>query len=66
MTDTTILAHAGTLLVGIGTGIVIHAKLWWKNKTIDEKKEAIDDALAALGDGKVTVAEVRTIVQKHL
>jgi hypothetical protein len=66
MTDTAFLTHAGTLLIGVGTGIVIHAKLWWKNKTIDEKKEAIDDALAAMGDGKITVAEARELIKKHL
>ena len=66
MADTTILTHAGTLLIGVGTGIVIHAKLWWKNKTTEEKKAAIDDALAAFDDGKLTMGELRALIKKHL
>ncbi len=66
MTDATFLTHAGTLLIGVGTGIVIHAKLWWKNKTTEEKKEAIDDALAAFEDGRLTLGELRALIKKHL
>jgi hypothetical protein len=58
--------EGAALLVGIGTGIVIHAKLWWKNKTTEEKKAAIDDALAAFEDGRLTLGELRALIKKHL
>ncbi len=58
--------EAASLLIGIGAGIFIRAKLWWGQKPLAEKKAAIDDAIASMEDGRITTAEVRALVKKYL
>ena len=58
--------EAATFLVGIGTGIAIRAKLWWKNKTPEEQKSFVYEVLQSLEDGKITSAEAKALIKKHL
>ncbi|MDP2217381.1 MAG: hypothetical protein Q8J68_08855 [Methanolobus sp.] len=70
--------EAATFLIGIATGIVIRAKLWWKNKTsvtmsrrvilnttISKKSKSVINLASTAGcDGK-TSAEVDYICQMY-
>lgn len=58
--------EAATFLIGIGTGIVIRAKLWWKNKTAEERKSFVYEILQSLEDGKITAAEAKALIKNHL
>lgn len=56
---------ATTFLAGLAAGLVLSIKTWWGKKTISQKKAAFNDALEAVGDRKLTVAEVQAYVDKH-
>jgi hypothetical protein len=58
--------EGAALLVGIGTGIVIHAKLWWKSKSTEERKALVYDVLQSLEDGKITASEAKNMIKTHL
>ena len=58
--------EAVTFLIGIGAGIVIRAKLWWKNKTVEERKSFVYEILQSLEDGKITSAEAKALIKNHL
>ncbi|WP_342303642.1 hypothetical protein [Methanolobus sp. ZRKC5] len=58
--------EAATFLIGIGAGIVIRTKLWWKNKTAEERKSFVYEVLQSLEDGKITAAEVKALIKNHL
>ncbi|TGC06989.1 SHOCT-like domain-containing protein [Methanolobus halotolerans] len=58
--------EAATFLIGIGAGIVIRAKLWWKNKTSEERKSLVYEILQSLEDGKITAAEAKALIKNHL
>ncbi|MBP2030354.1 hypothetical protein J2755_001288 [Methanohalophilus levihalophilus] len=60
------LTEAATFLIGIGTGIAIRAKIWWKNKTAEERKCFVYEILQSLEDGKITAAEAKTLIKNHL
>jgi hypothetical protein len=62
----TYATEGAALLVGIGTGIIIHAKLWWKSKTTEERKAFVYDAMQSLEDGKITAAEAKALIKAHL
>ena len=55
-----------TFLLGIGAGIVIRAKLWWENKTTEERKSFVYEILQSLEDGKITNVEAKALLKKHL
>jgi uncharacterized membrane protein YidH (DUF202 family) len=55
-----------TFLIGIGTGIAIRAKLWWKNKTAEERKSFVYEVLQSLEDGKITATEAKALIKTHL
>lgn len=56
---------ATIFLAGIGTGLIPTLKMWWGKKTAKQKKAAFNDAIEAVGDKKLTVAEVQAYVDKH-
>lgn len=58
--------EATTFLIGIGAGIVIRAKLWWKNKTAEERKSFVYEILQSLEDGKITATEAKALIKTHL
>jgi len=58
--------EAATFLIGIGAGIVIRTKLWWKNKTVEEQKSFVYEVLQSLEDGKITAAEAKALIKNHL
>ena len=58
--------EAITFLIGIGAGIAIRAKLWWKNKTPEEQKSFVYEVLQSLEDGKITSAEAMALIKNHL
>ncbi|WP_319507868.1 hypothetical protein [uncultured Methanolobus sp.] len=58
--------EAVTLLIGIGAGIFIRTKLWWKNKTLEEQKSLVYEVLQSLEDGKITAAEAKALIKNHL
>ncbi|WP_370575254.1 hypothetical protein [Methanomethylovorans sp.] len=58
--------EATTFLIGIGAGIAIQAKLWWKSKTAEERKSFVYDILQSLEDGKITAAEAKALIKTHL
>lgn len=58
--------EATTFLIGIGTGIVIRAKLWWKNKTPEEQKSLVYEVLLSLEDGKISAAEAKDLIRNYL
>jgi hypothetical protein len=66
MTDAAFLTHAGTLLIGVGTGIVIHAKLWWGAKTKAERVSMVNYAIDSLEDGRLTVEEAKGFIKQYL
>ena len=55
-----------TFLLGIGAGIVIRAKLWWKNKSVEERKSFVYEIMQSLEDGKITTVEAKALLKKHL
>ncbi|WP_292470873.1 hypothetical protein [Methanolobus sp.] len=58
--------EAVTFLIRISAGIVIRAKLWWKNKTAEEQKSFVYEVLQSLEDGKITTAEAKALIKNHL
>lgn len=58
--------EASTFLIGIATGIAIRAKLWWKNKTAEERKFLVYEVLQSLEDGKITASEAKALIKAHL
>ncbi|TQD25096.1 hypothetical protein [Methanolobus vulcani] len=58
--------EVATFLIGIGAGIIIRAKLWWKNKTAEQQKSFVDEVLQSLEDGKITSAEAKALIKNHL
>ncbi|MDG6244937.1 MAG: hypothetical protein QCH31_11220 [Methanolobus sp.] len=58
--------EATTFLIGIGASILIRAKLWWKNKSREERKIFIYDILQSMEDGKITAAEAKALIKTHL
>lgn len=58
--------EATTFLIGIGAGIAIRAKLWWKNKTAEERKSFVYEVLQSLEDGKITATEAKALIKNHL
>ncbi|MDY0385663.1 MAG: hypothetical protein R2741_03690 [Methanolobus sp.] len=58
--------EVATFLIGIGAGIVIRAKLWWKKKTAEERKSFVYEVLQSLEDGKITAAEAKALLKNHL
>lgn len=58
--------EAAALIVGIGTGIVIHAKLWWGAKTKAERVSMVNYAIDSLEDGRLTVEEAKGFIKKYL
>jgi hypothetical protein len=58
--------EATTFLIGIGAGVVIRAKLWWKNKTVEERRSFVYEVLQSLEDGKITTVEAKALLKKHL
>ncbi|MDP2217384.1 MAG: hypothetical protein Q8J68_08870 [Methanolobus sp.] len=57
---------AAGLIVGIGVGIVIRAKLWWGSKTRAQKLALASDLIDSVEDGKVTAEEAKKIIRTHL
>ncbi|WP_292461660.1 hypothetical protein [Methanolobus sp.] len=55
-----------TFLIGIGAGIVIRAKLWWKFKSTEERKALVYDIFQSLEDGKITATEAKALIKNHL
>lgn len=60
------VTEAATFLIGIGTGIVIHAKLWWGAKTKVERVSMVNYAIDSLEDGRITAEEAKGFVKKFL
>lgn len=58
--------EATTFIIGIGTGIIIRAKLWWKNKTAEERRSFVYEILQSLEDGKITAAEAKALIKTHI
>ncbi|WP_370575823.1 hypothetical protein [Methanomethylovorans sp.] len=58
--------EATTFLIGIATGIAIRAKLWWKNKTAEERRSFVYEILQSLEEGKITAAEAKALIKTHL
>ncbi len=58
--------EAATFLIGIVAGIAIRAKLWWKNKTAEERRSFVCEILQSLEDGKITAAEAKVLIKNHL
>ncbi|MDP2216404.1 MAG: hypothetical protein Q8J68_03845 [Methanolobus sp.] len=58
--------EGATFLMGIGAGIVIRAKLWWKSKSTEERKALVYDVLQSLEDGKITASEAKNMIKTHL
>ncbi len=58
--------EVATFLIGIGTGIAIRTKLWWKNKTAEERKSLVYEVFQSLEDGKITAAEAKALIKNHL
>lgn len=56
----------GTFVVGIATGIVIRAKIWWGSKSKDQKARAIADGIEVISDGRVTSSEITEYIKNHL
>ena len=56
---------ATTFLAGLAAGAVLSIKAWWGKKSIAQKKAAFNDAIEAVGDKQLTVAEVQAYVDKH-
>lgn len=62
----TYATEATTFLMGIGAGIFIRAKLWWKNKTTEERNSFVYEVLQSLEDGKISAAEAKDLIRNHL
>ena len=62
----TYTSQTAALIVGIGMGILIHAKLWWGSKSKEQKKALVSDLVTAVEDGKLTAKEATVLIKEHL
>lgn len=63
---TYILPPIVTLVAGVISGYILRAKKWWGNKTVEEQKNALKDAIACLQDGRISADDINMLIDKHI
>lgn len=62
--STTVINLLPIIIAGLG-GYVLGIKKWWGNKSTEQKKDAVKDAIDALKDGKITPDEIKSMIDEH-
>ena len=59
------ITEAQTFAIGLGAGLMASIKIWWGRKTMQQKKAAFNDVLDACADKRISVEEVKYLVEEH-
>lgn len=59
------ITEAQTFAIGTGAALLATIRIWWGRKTMQQKKAAINDILDACADKKISVDEVKRLVDEH-
>lgn len=59
------ITEAQTFLIGLGAGLLASIKIWWGRKTMAQKKAAFNDVLDACSDKRISIEEVKYLVEEH-